>query len=109
MIRVKGFSWDWCKHPWSKDGRKYTIKELADHLRWIITEEKKHSIPDEPVISQYFTDQYQRKSRSVYFGIKKLAGALLHTTRGGFVRIRIVRIILSFLLSQRTLNMIESC
>jgi len=39
MIRVKGFSWDWCKHPWSKDGRKYTIKELADHLWWIITEE----------------------------------------------------------------------
>ena len=49
MIRVKGFSWDWCKHPWSKDGRKYTIKELADHLRWIIKEEKKHSIPDEPL------------------------------------------------------------
>jgi len=48
MIRVKGFSWDWCKHPWSKDGRKYTIKELADHIRWIITEEKKQSIPDEP-------------------------------------------------------------
>jgi hypothetical protein len=47
MIRVKEFSWDWCKHPWSKDGWKYTIKELADHLRWIITEEKKHSIPDE--------------------------------------------------------------
>jgi hypothetical protein len=41
MIRVKEFSWDWCKHPWSKDGWKYTIKELADHLRWII------SIPDE--------------------------------------------------------------
>ena len=51
MIRVKGFSWDWCKHPWSKDGRKYTIKELADHLRWIITEEKKHSIPDEPSLN----------------------------------------------------------
>ena len=41
MIRVKEFSWDLCKHPWSKDGWKYTIKELADHLRWII------SIPDE--------------------------------------------------------------
>ena len=51
MIRVKGFSWDWCKHPWSKDGRKYTIKELADHLRWIITEEKKHSISDEPSLN----------------------------------------------------------
>jgi hypothetical protein len=48
MIRVKGFSWNWCKHPWSKDGRKYMIKELADHLRWIIKGEKKHSIPDEP-------------------------------------------------------------
>ena len=51
MIRLKEFSWDWCKHPWSKDGRKYTIKELADHLRWIITEEKKHSIPDEPSLN----------------------------------------------------------
>jgi hypothetical protein len=47
MIRVKGFSWDWCKCPLSKDGWKYTIKELANHLRWLITDEKKHSITDE--------------------------------------------------------------
>ena len=40
-IRVKGFNWDWCKHAWTKNGRKYTIDELANHLRWIITEEKK--------------------------------------------------------------------
>jgi hypothetical protein len=27
MIRVKGFGWEWCKHAWSKDGRKYTVFE----------------------------------------------------------------------------------
>jgi hypothetical protein len=32
MIGVKELSWDSCEYLWSKDGRKYTIKELADHL-----------------------------------------------------------------------------
>ena len=41
MIHVKGFNWDWCKHAWTGNGRKYTIDELANHLCWIITEEKK--------------------------------------------------------------------
>ena len=36
MIRVKGFGWEWCRHQWSKDGRKYTVEELANHLRHII-------------------------------------------------------------------------
>jgi hypothetical protein len=38
MIRVKGVSWEWCHHAWSKDGRKYSVKELVQHLRWIIKE-----------------------------------------------------------------------
>jgi hypothetical protein len=33
LIRVKGCGWEWAKHQWSKNGRKYTIKELTDHLR----------------------------------------------------------------------------
>jgi hypothetical protein len=49
MIRVKGFGWEWCRHQWSKDGRKYTVEELANHLRRIIKEEKNHEIPIEPV------------------------------------------------------------
>jgi hypothetical protein len=50
MITVKGFSWNWCKHLLSKDGWKYMVKELANHLQWIsIWEEKKHTIPDEPM------------------------------------------------------------
>ena len=35
MIQVKGLSWEWCHHAWSKDG-KYYVQELARHLRWII-------------------------------------------------------------------------
>jgi hypothetical protein len=50
MIRVKGLCWDWCKHAWSKNGHQYLIKELVDHLRWIIKEERKRHmvIPSEP-------------------------------------------------------------
>ena len=49
--KVKGFGWEQCKHTWSKNGRKYTIDELADHLRRIIKEERGHEIPREPVIN----------------------------------------------------------
>jgi hypothetical protein len=48
LIRVKGFGWDWCKHPWSKNGKKYTIPQLSAHLQYIIKEEKVHDIPSEP-------------------------------------------------------------
>jgi hypothetical protein len=48
MIRVKGFGWDWCKHPWSKDNRKYSVFELARHLQFIIKKEKSMDIPTEP-------------------------------------------------------------
>jgi hypothetical protein len=51
LIQVKGFRWEWCKHAWSKNGRKYTIDELADHLHRIIKEERGHKIPHEPVIN----------------------------------------------------------
>ena len=47
-IRAKGFDWEWAHHPWSKDGRNYTVKELAKHLRKIITKEKNLEIPTEP-------------------------------------------------------------
>ena len=39
---------EWVKHQWSKNGRKYTVKELADHLRFIIEKEKTCKIPSEP-------------------------------------------------------------
>jgi len=53
MIRVKGLGWEWCKHAWSKNGRQYSIKELADHLKWIIKEERKRHIviPSEPPVN----------------------------------------------------------
>ena len=38
-MRVRGLSWEWCRHTWSKDGKKYSVQELANHLRWIIKEE----------------------------------------------------------------------
>ena len=53
-IRVKGFGWEWCHHAWSKNGSKYSVKVLADHLRYIIKQEKKRilkgklEIPEEP-------------------------------------------------------------
>ncbi len=50
-IRVKGLSWEWCHHAWSKDGKKYSVQELAQHLRWIIKEEKKYDIPTGPSIN----------------------------------------------------------
>ena len=48
LIRVKGFGWDWCKHPWSNKGKNYTIQQLSAHLQYIIKEEKVHDIPSEP-------------------------------------------------------------
>jgi hypothetical protein len=32
--------WYWYNHPWSKNGQQYLIKELADHLKRIIMEER---------------------------------------------------------------------
>ena len=50
-MRGKGLGWGWCHHAWSKKRHKYTINELAKHLKWIIEQEKKPAnkkIPDEP-------------------------------------------------------------
>ena len=51
MIRVKGMNWEWCRHAWSKDGKKYSVKELAQHLRCINKEEKKYDISPGPIIN----------------------------------------------------------
>ena len=51
MIRVKGLSWEWCHHAWSKDGKEYSVQELAWHLRWIIKEENKYDVPPGPNIN----------------------------------------------------------
>ena len=61
-IRVKGFGWEWCHHAWSKGNRKYTIKELADHLRSIIRREKNEDIPDEP------TPEIQKRVNTAILG-----------------------------------------
>jgi hypothetical protein len=50
LIRVKGFGWHWCRHPWSKNGRKYTVEELSAHLEYILREEKNYAIPRDPVV-----------------------------------------------------------
>ena len=51
-IYVKGFGWDEYKHAWSKNGRKYTVKELAAHLKFIIKDvkTKRLEIPKEPKV-----------------------------------------------------------
>jgi hypothetical protein len=48
LIRVIGFGWDWCKHPWSKDGIKFTTHQLAKHLQEIIVKEKHMKKPLAP-------------------------------------------------------------
>jgi hypothetical protein len=50
-IRVKGMSWEWCWHAWSKNGKKFSVQELVQHLRWIIREEKKYDISPGPNIN----------------------------------------------------------
>ena len=47
-MRVKGMGWEQFKHAWSKDNRKYSVFELAKHLTYIVREEKKLTVPDEP-------------------------------------------------------------
>ena len=51
LMRVKGFGWEWCAHPWSKNGHVYTIHELAKHMEWIIRQEKKRKlkVPRKPM------------------------------------------------------------
>ena len=50
LIPVKGFGWEWCHHAWSKNGRVYTMNEMAKHVEMIIREEKKRKlkIPTKP-------------------------------------------------------------
>jgi hypothetical protein len=50
-IRVKEMSWEWCRHAWSKDSKKFSAQELAQHLMWIIREKKKYDIPPGPNIN----------------------------------------------------------
>jgi hypothetical protein len=47
-IRVKGCGWEWAKTPWSQDGKKKSVFELAKHLQYIIGYEKKLEVPAEP-------------------------------------------------------------
>ncbi len=28
-MQVKGLSWEWCQHAWSKDGKNYSVQKLA--------------------------------------------------------------------------------
>ena len=41
---IKGFGWEWCRRAWSKNWRQYTVKELTEHLEWIICETKKRTL-----------------------------------------------------------------
>ena len=56
-IRVRGFGWKWAHHPWSRDGSRYSVADLAKHLRWVIREELKRincgtlTIPTEPPVN----------------------------------------------------------
>ena len=47
-IRVLGFGWSEFSHPWSKNGVEYSPQELYKHLKGIISDEKKRTIPNKP-------------------------------------------------------------
>ena len=47
-IRVKGFGWDQFRIPWTRNRQDRPIKELAKHLRDILTFELSATIPTEP-------------------------------------------------------------
>ena len=48
-IRVLGLGWADLHHPWSKDGKAHSVKELATHLKEnIMPQEQKREIPTQP-------------------------------------------------------------
>ena len=67
-IRVVGFGWKDLSHPWSKDGREYTLEELKLHLvTIIIPEQAKRRIPATPSVNmptRGSVDQNQLGTRS---------------------------------------------
>ena len=50
LMRSQGFGWDWAHHAWSKNGRDYSVKELAEWLRKIIRKQNRLGLiaPTEP-------------------------------------------------------------
>ena len=52
-IRVLGLGWEDLHHPWSKDGKEYSVDILADWLKnKIIPEEDKRPIPEKPPVKR---------------------------------------------------------
>ena len=49
-IRVLGLGWEDLATPWSINGKDLTSDELAKHLKSIIKEQRKRSIPSKPPI-----------------------------------------------------------
>ena len=49
-IRVLGLGWSDLATPWSRNGRDLSGEELSNHLKNIISHERKRMIPDKPPV-----------------------------------------------------------
>ena len=89
-MRVKGLKWTQLKTTWSVKGKKKTVEELADRLKFIIEveEEKKLDVPLEPEVelpqlkdstvlgtktreAKEFEEQCQQQEENVIVGRRK--------------------------------------
>ena len=50
-MRVLGLGWEDLHHPWSKDGKEFSVDDLASHLKdKIIPKEGRETIPEQPPV-----------------------------------------------------------
>ena len=50
QMRVKGCRWEKSHTTWSHKRRERTVKELANHLKWVITWDIDEDMPEDPHI-----------------------------------------------------------
>ena len=49
-MRVLGLGWSDIATPWSRNGKLLTVSDLSDHLKLIIVQQIRRTIPDKPLV-----------------------------------------------------------
>ena len=49
-MRVLGLGWKDFATAWSKNGKEYTVNELSNHLKKIISHQRTREIPNKPLV-----------------------------------------------------------
>ena len=49
-MRVIGLGWEDLITHWSKNGKSFTVEELASYLKMIVSKKRSHSIPTKPPV-----------------------------------------------------------